>query len=509
MAFNTSPSSSVYPSLASLLASARLSDAQMDAGSGSTDFVPPSLGVVREGKSPVSFLSSLDAVAQGGGVPGSEQKSSVEAKGYPSLLNSSSLVFIGMDSSVICGGNVGRIEEKFCACEEGTCSVVRHTGNKFKKLVSGLYLRAPNADEEKVVAFKEPMVPIASLDINVLNRMMTEDKSPAEWSEEFSVLCSGNGKVKVDKELLKDCKSEVKTLRDTFTPGPKKRKYTSDEDVAELLNWSEVQPPMTPSAKTVVEEEGAGMETLVNTLFAVEEGLQHVKRVVPVQIKKSYEHVTKLEKDLETLLRLIQAIEASMGKPGKIFKVTASPTVWGNLASIREKMDEDWVEIDKVKNEFVNCYKLTSNLDANVNALTSILSVYDKMIKTLSKNVSDNSTDLKRLKTGNTAGAIGSLMAGINVNPSGSGVSVSDFENLKNEVSNIRKGFASVPKSVSSSSPSKSNGVSMGGIFFGGEGDVVTWIENHLPASFPFGAFIDIYGLMARFVAQKSDGIAR
>ena len=67
MAFNTSPSSSVDPSLASLLASARLSDAQIGASSGSSDVATPFVGVAGEGKSSVSFLSSLDAVAGGGG----------------------------------------------------------------------------------------------------------------------------------------------------------------------------------------------------------------------------------------------------------------------------------------------------------------------------------------------------------------------------------------------------------------------------------------------------------
>ena len=52
-------------------------------------------------------------------------------------------------------------------------------------------------------------------------------------------------------------------------------------------------------------------------------------------------------------------------------------------------------------------------------------------------------------------------------------------------------------------------GISVGGFYFGGDDDVLSWIENHLPPTYPFGAFVDIYGLLARFVAQKSDGLAR
>ena len=66
MVNNTSPFSSVDSRLASLLASARLSDARLDASAGSTDVATSPVEVARESKSPVSFLSSLDAVAQGG-----------------------------------------------------------------------------------------------------------------------------------------------------------------------------------------------------------------------------------------------------------------------------------------------------------------------------------------------------------------------------------------------------------------------------------------------------------
>ena len=118
-----------------------------------------------------------------------------------------------------------------------------------------------------------------------------------------------------------------------------------------------------------------------------------------------------------------------MGKPGKIFKMMSSPTLWGNLVAIHERIEEETVEMDKVKGEFSNCNKLTSHLDANADALTSILSVHDKMIKTLSQNVLDNATSLKKSKTGSTSGSIGSLMAGIGVAPSSYGIPITDFEN--------------------------------------------------------------------------------
>ena len=68
MVFSPSPSASVDPTLAKLLASARLSDSPpADASSGDTGGLASTFGAVSgEGKSPMSFLSSLDAAAEGG-----------------------------------------------------------------------------------------------------------------------------------------------------------------------------------------------------------------------------------------------------------------------------------------------------------------------------------------------------------------------------------------------------------------------------------------------------------
>ena len=54
------------------------------------------------------------------------------------------------------------------------------------------------------------------------------------------MLSSGKGGIKVNEEDLKECKSEVKNLRDTFTPGQKKRKLAKTAggaDVQHLLKY--------------------------------------------------------------------------------------------------------------------------------------------------------------------------------------------------------------------------------------------------------------------------------
>ena len=47
------------------------------------------------------------------------------------------------------------------------------------------------------------------------------------------------------------------------------------------------------------------------------------------------------------------------------------------------------------------------------------------------------------------------------------------------------------------------------GVFFGDDGDLEIWIERYLGPSYPFGPFIDVYGLLARFVSSKHDGLAK
>ena len=51
--------------------------------------------------------------------------------------------------------------------------------------------------------------------------------------------------------------------------------------------------------------------------------------------------------------------------------------------------------------------------------------------------------------------------------------------------------------------------VSVGGVNFYDEHDLLLWIEKYLPPSSNFGAFIDVYGLLARFVTHKGNGLAK
>ena len=78
---------------------------------------------LQKGKHPVLFLSSLDPAA----------------KEFLFLLNSSSLVFVGGVTLVICGRNVGHSQDFLCACERLYCTIVRHW-NKFNRLASGIYI---------------------------------------------------------------------------------------------------------------------------------------------------------------------------------------------------------------------------------------------------------------------------------------------------------------------------------------------------------------------------------
>ena len=82
-------------------------------------------------------------------------------------------------------------------------------------------------------------------------------------------------------------------------------------------------------------------------------------------------------------------------------------------------------------------------------------------------------------------------------------VSKADLDVPRKDIANIQKYLSS---GGNTSNVTSSNVVSIGGVFFGGDDDVLYWINKHLPPSCPFGVFVDTYDL---FVSQKGGNIAR
>ena len=109
-----------------------------------------------------------------GGDHGVGDEAPSKGKGLPSLLTSLSLVFIGGDSLVVCGGVVGQSEEKFCAVECGKCPVKSHAKFRYSDIRSGLYIRVPLQDSRKCLVFKEPCVASGQLDFAVVEKLMKE-----------------------------------------------------------------------------------------------------------------------------------------------------------------------------------------------------------------------------------------------------------------------------------------------------------------------------------------------
>ena len=69
-----------------------------------------------------------------------------------------------------------------------------------------------------------------------------------------------------------------------------------------------------------------------------------------------------------------------------------------------------------------------------------------------------------------------------------------------------------MPTSTPTAAASASKGdpvISIAGFTFYDEQDVKAWIDTYLPPNCPFGPFVDIYGFLARFVTQKSSGLAK
>ena len=77
----------------------------------------------------------------------------------------------------------------------------------------------------------------------------------------------------------------------------------------------------------------------------------------------------------------------------------------------------------------------------------------------------------------------------------------------------VRRDILDLQRSVSNMLKSPSNGVdeavTIGGFTFNNDQDVLVWMEKFLGPRFNFGAFLDVYGLLARFVTRKGDDMAK
>lgn len=143
--------------------------------------------------------------------------------------------------------------------------------------------------------------------------------------------------------------------------------------------------------------------------------------------------------------------------------------------------------------------------------VTKLLGIYNGNMMKLGNRVNRHNTSIKRLKTTPSPDLNALMMGAGSTSLSGGGVSSSDLADLKRELMDLEAKVSAMSGPLSSVPPVNNNGmgVSIGRFNFNNNGDVLTWIEKYLPPSWPFGAFIDVYGLMARFVAQKGDGLAK
>ena len=85
-----------------------------------------------------------------------------------------------------------------------------------------------------------------------------------------------------------------------------------------------------------------------------------------------------------------------------------------------------------------------------------------------------------------------------------------ELESVKRDIQNIQETIADVMEKNLNGPPSCEGPIiSIGGFAFNGDQDVLVWMEKYLSPNFNFGAFLDVYELLARFVTRKGEDMAR
>ena len=116
-------------------------------------------------------------------------------------------------------------------------------------------------------------------------------------------------------------------LKNAFTPGPKKKPRMEDpQESFDPRAWADLDTEFTPEKMSGLKEEMADLPTLLNSILSLLKGYQNVRRYVPAQVRKGTDRLEEFEKLLDSFFVLIKNVEASLGKPGSVFRKVASQT---------------------------------------------------------------------------------------------------------------------------------------------------------------------------------------
>ena len=372
------------------------------------------------------------------------------------------LLFLINDVGSICAGTIGT-SGKICCRLEKQCSVAKHKLHKHDKVEPGYYLKISEV-ELSTLSFVPKELVNPTLESVLLN---TEFK-PKQLNALIQVLNQQEKPGDMDLDRLKVALSGLTEGQILQTPAVKRRKVLPLENKYQnmLQSWNE-------STGNVMKSE------------VEESAMANLKEFCDFT-------VDSLIKDEEAISGLGQQLEFVRTIIGTEQDETNYTNIWNGILDLKGKIEafeskllsiDKTKMLDKIKNATIPIR--TDLVALNSNAQSAFSAVEAKLIQleqSIAKTPHSGSSFLNNLSN-------------------------SSFEqSVKEELNNLHTQVVNLQSSVIRNIPQGREAkeiVTVGQYSFGSIQELAVWAKKHLPATLPFGGFVDIYSYLERVNSFK------
>jgi len=361
------------------------------------------------------------------------------------------------DMEATCCGKIGT-GGKVCIRALGACDIQKHARSRQEGLDAGVYVRGGSDDE--VYAF--PCVSLADLSEEARQEFLTCKPESLEDArqklEDYNSLLEKKASGTI---LFKGAKrSEAEFL----SPAAKRTKVNLIDKTEELLRSS---PSSFGFEKVANPEQKVILEAFL-------------KRDLLLKLLSS--SVMENQEDLDSLLEKIVDLNGQLG----VAPVDGPPALWLGFLDLRD-------EIKLLKQAAgqtvpISFMSTVQSLEGRFNVLdrafeVSKNEVREAMVDLAEAFVSPSGSVNENQSSGTTSGV--DAIAGGEDNP---------YDFILDRIDKLSEQCNSIAKANSSSA----NAIKVGKYCFESVDELRGWCEKHLPAEFPFGAFVDIYSFLQR-----------
>lgn len=395
------------------------------------------------------FVSSLSSTLR-------PQLASALGSGGESLTNKhGKILFFLHDVDTVCTGQIGN-STRVCCKLGSECKVGRHKTHKVDTLKPGYYIKTSDYEISTTL-----YVPSYLVNSTLGQELLDTEFKPKQLNAMLQILNQQETPGELDFKTLKEKLTGLTEGAVFKTPAVKRRKVNTLESNFKAMteSWD------TNSAYEILDEQQPVAERITEFGNFVVECL------------------TKDEIAICGLVEQIELIRTSIGDEQNETRYT---NLWTGIQELQEliKTYTSQQQVEAIVN--TNTSALKSDLIALNNDAQSAFAIVESKIMNLEASVN---------KPKQSNGFLSSTLGGNN----------SQTSMLQKELALLQEQVKALGNAVTPARSTSDNKevVTVGQYTFGSIQDLSAWADVHMPSSFPFGGFVDVYSYLERVNSFK------